>query len=388
MSDVDLIFVALISLYLIETMFWLKPGSLAFSRVWGRFRSPLSPIKLIGNDAGTLVLGGPLTSDASFLCEPLPISISPAGVVSFVPAAPLQTERRRHPGAEFSWTELKALRLEDRSLMINQRFVCQPRNARSARYLCDTLLHLADLGDSQRSELIVDLFASTLDLHDTRQRLDLWKQATRRLRLAAGLLFLWTIPLGMALYYELITIPVPRNWQVLIFFLAILAVLWGWAIIESYFAHRELLPEDASGRSLLLFTSLVSPVVPMRNADRLARELFLFVHPLALAAAINNQPILEVAARDTVRDLKYPLFPEMPDPISEAGRSIIDWSNSITTTQVKQLMSELNIDFNQMLAAPPRVNPQAQSYCPRCHDDYTVAAAFCSRCGDRPTIRY
>ena len=55
----------------------------------------------------------------------------------------------------------------------------------------------------------------------------------------------------MALYYELITIPVPRNWQFLIFFLAILAVLWGWAIIESYFAHRELLPADASGPALL-----------------------------------------------------------------------------------------------------------------------------------------
>lgn len=388
MSDVDWIFVALIGLYLIETVFWLKPGTVAFTRFWGRFRSPLSPLKLIGNEAGTLVLGGPLASDASFLCEPLPLSLSPQGVVSFVSAAPLQPERRRHPGAEFSWSELKDLRLDERTLMVNQRVVCQPRSARSARYLCDTLRHLAELASPQRDDLLVDLIASTLDHQDVRTRIGEWRSTTQRLRLASVLLFLWTIPLGIVAYYELVPIPVVRNWRFVGLFLAILAVLWGWAILESFYAYRKLLPAERSGRSLLMFTSMVSPVVPMRNADRMARELFLFVHPLALAAAIDDKQLLELCVRETIRDLEFPLCPELPPKLTESGRSIVEWSNSVMIAQVKQLLGELNLDYDRVLVAPPRVNRQSQSYCPRCHDEYTVAEAFCSRCGNRPTVPF
>ena len=388
MSDVDWIFVALIGLYLIESMAWLKPGSSVFVRFCGTFRSPLSVLQLFGNDAGTLVLGGPLTSDASFICEPLPISIAPEGVVSFVPASPLKTERCPATGLLFTWSELEELRLEEQKLLVNERTVCRPRNSRSAKYLYETLRHISKLGAEKRSGLASHLIASTLNHQDTREQLDQWRRVTRRLRFASALRFLWTLPLGIVLFYELVPLPFKRNWQFTLTYLTILVVLWWWTTLEGFLAHRKLLPFELGGRLKLLFTSLISPVVPMRAADRLGRDLFLFVHPLAFAAAIDDRKLMETCSREIVRDLEFPLPPELPPHSPPASEHVVQWSTSETISEVKQMLSELKIDYDGFLAAPERSDKQSQSYCPRCHDDYHALKANCSRCGNRPTVPF
>lgn len=388
MSDVDWIFVVLIGLYLIESMVWLKQGVTVFSRFFGKFRSPLSSIRLIGNDFGALILGGPMPWDASFLCEPLPISVSPKGIVPFVPAAPLQADRRMATGLFFSWDELKDLRRDEQSLLVKNQFVCKARNNRTAAHLCDTLRHIASLEADQREPLIAYLISESLDQTQISEKYQSWLDNTNRLRLAASLLFFWTIPIGIVLYYNVIPLPIVRDTQFTVAYFAIFAATWLWAILESFLAHRKLVPHDKLGRIKLLFTSMVSPAVPMRAPDRLARDMFLFVHPLAFAAVLDVPNLLQTCAENTVRDITYPRFPELPAGITDQGANVVRWSNQVTEDRLRELLVSLKLDYDQLSTKPVHQAADALSYCPRCHDDFSPIEANCSRCGNRPTVPY
>ena len=394
MSDVDWIFVVIIGLYLIESMVWLKQGVTVFTRFLGKFRSPLAATRLIGNDFGAVVLGGPAPWDASFLCEPLPVSISPEGVVPFVPASPLQPDRRLSTGLMFTWDELKELRKDELTLLVKNQFVCKLRNHRTASHLHAMLRHIANLEPDEREPLVAHLIADALDSQQVGQLYQNWLEQTSRLRWAASLLFFWTIPLGIVLYYNLIPVPFAKDTQFTIAYFAIFAAIWLWAILESFLAHRKLVPHDRVGRYKMLFTSMVSPAVPMRAPDRLAREIYLFVHPLAFAAALRDpilgrDPVLlRVCAENTVRDIEYPRLPELPTGISDAATSVVHWSTQATKAQIRRLLEEAGLDYDQLLARPNHQAADAKSFCPRCHDDFTPVLANCSRCGNRPTIPF
>lgn len=388
MSDVDWIFVVIIGLYLIESMVWLKQGVTVFTRFLGKFRSPLAAIRLIGNDFGALVLGGPAPWDASFLCEPLPISMSPEGVVPFVPASPLQPDRRLATGLMFTWDDLKELRKDELTLLVKNQFVCKLRNHRTASHLHCTLRHIASLEPEGREPLVANLIADALDKREIGECYQNWLDHTSRLRVAASLLFFWTIPLGIVLYYDLIPIPQAKDIQFTVTYFAIFAAIWLWSILESFLAHRKLVPHDRIGRYKMLFTSIVSPAVPMRAPDRLAREIYLFVHPIAFAAALNDPVLLRGCAENTVRDLEYPRLPELPKGISELAASVVNWSTVTTKAQIRRLLEDAGLHYDQLLAPPSYPAAEAKSFCPRCHDDFTAVTANCSRCGNRTTVSF
>lgn len=388
MSDVDWIFVVLVGLYLIESMVWLKQGVTVFTRFFGKLRSPTAAIRLIGNDFGALALGGSLPWDVSFLCEPLPISVSPEGVVPFVPASPLQPDRRPATGLLFAWDDLRKVRRDEHSLLVKSQFICKARNHRSASHLCEMLKHIAGLEPDQREPVISHLIADQLDQTRVSEQYQEWNDRTGRLRLAASLLFFWTLPVGAILYYDLIPLPIERDTEFTVVYFAIFAAIWLWAILESYLGHATLLPHDRSGRWKMLFTSMVSPAVPMRAPDRLAREFFLFVHPLTFAAVLGDPAMLRLCAADTVRDLQYPRMPELPGGIQDSARGVVRWSMETTKTQVEMLLNEHGIDSDSLLTPPAIQAADAQSYCPRCHDDFSPIAASCGRCGNRPTVPF
>lgn len=388
MSDVDWIFVVLVGLYLIESMVWLKQGVTVFTRFFGKLRSPTAAIRLIGNDFGALALGGSLPWDVSFLCEPLPISVSPEGVVPFVPASPLQPDRRPATGLLFAWDDLRKVRRDEHSLLVKSQFICKARNHRSASHLCEMLKHIAGLEPDQREPVISHLIADQLDQTRVSEQYQEWNDRTGRLRLAASLLFFWTLPVGIICYYDLIPIPVPRDTQFTIVYFAIFVTLWLWAILESVIAHVKLLPHDKSGRFKMLFTSMVSPVVPMRAPDRLAREFFLFVHPLTFATVLGDAQILTTCAEETVRDLRFPRLPELPGGISDSARAVVRWSSESTKAQIESLLTEIGNDIQSLAAQPNSQAIDAKSYCPRCHDDFSQLMASCSRCGNRPTVPF
>jgi hypothetical protein len=385
MSDVDWIFIVVTGLYLIESMVWLRPGVLVFTRFLGKFRAPMAAVRLIGNDLGAVILGGPLPWDFSFLCEPLPVSVSPQGVVPFVPAAPLQADRRGATGLMFSWDDLQEIRCEEQSLFVKSQFVCRTRNNRSAKHLCDTLKYIAALAGDDREPLILSLISDPLDQDRVAEQFQGWRERTGRLRLAASVLFFWTIPFGIILYYDIIPLHVVRDTQLAIAYFTIFGAIWLWSIVESFLSHRMLLPYDLAGRYKLLFTSMVSPAVPMRAPDRLARELFMFVHPLAFAHVLGDEAILRKCAEETVRDIEYPRLPDLPMGISSEARNVVQWSTAATSEHVRSLVSKMGLDYEGLVSQPTDYATESQSYCPRCHDDFVPIAATCSRCGNRPT---
>src|SRR5688572_19472712 len=85
MSDVQLLFLVLAALYGWECACWLRRGSVAFTTWLGRQWHEKPPGALIGNSRGGFVFAPPLPPLGTiFTSRPLPLSVSPDGVLAYV----------------------------------------------------------------------------------------------------------------------------------------------------------------------------------------------------------------------------------------------------------------------------------------------------------------
>lgn len=388
MSDVDWIFVVLLGLYLAESFVWLRPGTVAIGTWFGRFRDPGAPFRLIGNDTGVFILGGLAPWDATFLVEPSPLSISVDGVVAFVPSSPLQPDRRSGGAAEFDWRSLNSVTVEGRSVVCGDHLMCVTRSPASARSLASAVVRVAGCSDERRAAAVSELQAQAFDVAAVEELYQRWRSSTRRLRLASSGLFVWLLPFAALIHYGILPLPWERDATFVWSFLGIGLVWWWWAVVEAFVAHRQVLREDYGGRWKLFLSSLVSPPVAMRAADRIARDIPWMIHPAALFKAIGQQGLLEQHAPAMVRDLEYPRLPEvMPEHTADA-RAIIRSSEANTRESLERLLDSCGICYQDALRPPEIEDEAVKSYCPRCLDDYLADDAWCDACGSRPTLLY
>lgn len=386
LSDVEWIFVVLTTLYLVEAVPWIRPGGAPFSSAWGRFRRPGPSPRVVGNDSGGLHTCGLAPFDATFIAESIPVAVAPPGVFGYVSPSPLEIERLPVCETFFTWAELEQLRRCDRDLMVGGQLLCRLRSAATAQCLLRVLRELAATTEEARRPGIERWVASMFDLNATRQSVAAWRSATRILRFSATLLFLWIFPFGLARYYDLL--PGRPDLSTLVLYLAGFFLLWWYTNGLVYLSHRRLQPLERASRWKAVFTAFVSPAVPLRAADHLAREQFALVHPLTLAAALSAPAEIREVVAISLRDLRYPRLPEAPPEASATALATIREYRRIQLQFATRLAEELGFDAESLVAPPVPEHPDSESYCPRCVQEYTRRDAHCLECGNRPTVPF
>lgn len=385
LTDVEWIFVILAVLYLGEALVWVRPGVVPFASRWGALGSSRRPRRLTGNEHGDLVSASLLPFDVTVLSEPLPLSVGADGVVAFVAAAPLQHERRSHSEECFSWDQLSSTTAQGRNVEVGDRLLCTNRTERAAACLAAKLRELAACEPEMRAEQIAAWRAERFDATRVGKRIRSWEEATVAVRIGATLLLFW-LGLGVCLYYG--WLPLAPDAVVVAIYLVIFFLLWWATALVAMLGHRHLYPADRSGRLKQTLYSLLSPAVPLRLADALGRELLEFEHPLAISAAVDSPEQFRILAERVIRDATYPQLPEEPSELSGPACQIVRASRQADLHQLQRLLAARDISQEQLLTPPPSDNPQALSYCPRCHSDFLLPLSHCDTCGSRPTIAY
>jgi hypothetical protein len=222
--------------------------------------------------------------------------------------------------------------------------------------------HAAELGalcralaaDGADVEALLDAaMARSLDIDSLETRHALVSEATRWLAKLSdvSVLALFALLPGMSLWLG--------GERALMFFapgyLALhLAGMWLLAR-----AHRRLHPDSAGERFEAIFAASLYPPLLLRGAQDLRRRELSGFHPAAVAVAAL--------------------------PADSALDCLREWITRARTEReragITDLIERLGSTTEQLLAAPPRSDPMAMSYCASCRTEYRLASGCCSDCG-------
>ena len=384
LSDVDWIFIVLAALYLSEMLVWARPGTSAYASSWGLFRGHFRARRLIGNDHGDLLIGGPAPFDVTLLHETLLLSLSDEGVVAFVAEAPLLRERPPQSEKRFLWSQLVDAHAVDLEVRVSDGRVCLAGSKRGANRLAAKLRELSRTPDDSRSSQIEHWRKQRHSVEAATERWNAWTESTLALRIGATLLFIWMFPIGLVLNYGWAYVQ-PDRWIVMAY-LVILFLLWWINALVAWFSHQYLYPERRSDRWKQLAYSLLSPAVPLRLADSLGRDLFGWTHPLAISAVIDTRERFTSIAGVVLRDASYPRLPEEPQVADDEARAIIRASRDADRRCLVEILKSQQVDEQVCLAEPDIEDEATVSYCPRCLQEFVVATAQCESCGQRQSV--
>lgn len=395
LSDVVWIYLILTGLYFFESLAWVSSGAVAIRSYFGRFHCPTRTHRLLGNDAGYLPAFGVLPIDATLIVEACPISVARDGVYGYVAASLVGVDAGVDGGVaswlHCPWGRVHELKVFERELRLDGRMLCRLSTAESARRLLTALKEIAGEPESNREAAIERFVARQFDCQPIRDRVEAWRRVTKSLRVISLLLLFWIYPIGIARYQG--WLPGFSDVETLGIYLAVLMLLW-WACAGLLFrSHRTLYATERLQRWKLLLTSLVSPAAAMRATDHLARRLIDLSHPITVAAVVCSGDEVSRWAGRTARDMMFPKPPQSVPPESqyasdETAMAIVREYRERSYAALLTFAHERGFDLEPYLTPPLREDAQAVSYCPRCHQEFSVVGSECGQCGDLPTVEF
>ncbi len=390
LNDVEQICLVIAVLYLIESCSWVRRGAVTFSSFAGRFPSFWQRFSPLSNEVGRVVLAGPLPGDASFVCQAIPVSVTADGVVGFLAQSPTEIRRPQQFERFFDWQALGEVRATDRQVRVHGDLLCIVHSENSARQLVGRLAVLAAMDPAERARHINDWIWSDFDLTGTVARIETFRAGTTRLRRTAMALFVWLLPVGLLLHYGVI--PGISRPSVLTAYLAITFALWWWTVRNAWQCHRRLFPEGRRGCFRLAVTGLISPGVALRAGNHLARELFEFLHPATLAAALLAEPAFREFAGRVWRDMEHHACPHVPSCAGTKGHvaraaAIVAEHTARNRRFFLNLLAQTSIEISDLQTVPVGAAAGVAAWCPRCLSEFALAEASCPDCGDRPMAR-
>jgi len=385
LSDVALIYIVLVVLYLVESAPWVRPGCTALSTFLGRVRNPANNKKIIGNDAGYLGTFGLVPFDATIIAESCPISISIAGLVGFSSASAIGGDRPPCTETTCSWDDVKSLRQDQREIWLKDRLLCRLGSVVTATELLGHLQAIATQKAENRADAIASFAASLFDTNYVQARIDLWTMATKHVKKWSFILFVWIFVVGVIRYHGLV--PGFSDAGTLWAYLAALLIVWWTNNTLQFFAHRKLYPTAKADRWKTLFTTMVSPAATLRATDHLARNLVGLKHPLAVAAIMCSKPELTELTAAVLRDLCYPKVPEIASDDQDTILIVSSFRSTIKAA-IAKFAANSEITCELANSAPSRHDAGSLSYCPRCLQEFSVSDAQCTMCGNRSAIPF
>jgi len=361
MTDEQTLFAVFTLFYLVECLFWLPLGTVVLS-TWTVRRgwTASHPSPLVSTGAKGVTMAWPLPPLGSLLvAQPWPVIPDAAGLW----VGPGQL----HEGKRLEWTAIRP-KQEERTVTLAPGVELQCTSAGEAQWLMEFLRKAAADSETERGQTLETFWRSSLSLPRARA-------AVRRYRLAASSL---RMPCLGVLLISFGWIPLlfwrfgGSSWRVLAGFASLLLMTTMVALIWRHLDFR-LFPNSRRKRWAQMLHLVFMPAHTIRAHDLIGAEVLAGLHPLPAASRVLKPAAFKALASQTWLAWK---FRPASDPLLAAA--------AVVLPRLEACCRRLGLSVADMEAAPARQGTAA-SYCPRCHSQFSLAAATCGNCGDIPT---
>jgi hypothetical protein len=379
MTDFDAFLLLLPLIYLSDCIWLVHRHELVFTALpWGwRF---LLPSTIAGtSNRGTVMLNPIPPLGFSFVCSPLPVSLSPDAALAFVTCSLQDQVEPDQPRRLCKLDTIKTIASADAAVVIDGRPFVTCSSPAVAQLTTTALSRVQQAPRSQRSKVIEKVLAESLDLAAVRKAVTRLRQRTRTLRVLCNLLFLLllvVLPLTFARLYLL--------WYAALL-VGVLVTLVAAILILFFREHRSSAPDQRRYRVESVIVMSLCPPLAVRALDLLSRHLLSRFHPLAVAAVLTDRQRFESLARQVLLDLGHPLPHDLSEP---EQRETEAFHRGLLLRLLQELVENQGADPDALTAPPLPANEACKWYCPRCHSQLTVERAECPDCGPIPLQRF
>jgi hypothetical protein len=380
LGDGEQILLVLAIVYISECACWLPQAAVCFSATWRQYRT-LRAAAFLRNDRGGLVFFGLTPFSRPLICQPWPLCMSPDGIR--VGPDPFGTIE---PGPPFghphvAYDEIRSVERRHLELLINARPAVRCASTEIARLLAESLPNIVNAPRAEREAAVDAILFGTTDTNAIRSRLTLLRTEGFVLTIASTSFFLYTFLLG----YLLLCVPQGLPYQDWIYFGGLTAS-WLVTVFCFWLAHRRIFPGQNRERRQRIAMMLLVPTEAMRAPATLSRNLLLNFHPLAVAAVLCSPHTFGALAKSTLLSLNH-LARCGVSAERENEDATSAWFYARMLHHLTNVVRQRGLQSVDLLRAPAP-DPDALSYCPRCHAQFVVASGVCRECRNLPLIGF
>jgi hypothetical protein len=366
----------LLLLYVAECAVWVPAGSVAFRLPF----NPKRPIQMITKlrpvrrSGITFAYPFSLRSEV-MICSPLPLLLSPGGIVAD-PGVVAGLTR----GEFVPFDEMLRIEPELRTLLVNGKAFVTTASEVEATELAELLKRVRKRKLKDRASEIEKVLDHTLDPDGAYSRLKEYTDRTSDLRLdlLGLLLVIFVISPILVLRWGLVAM-----WPFLLAYLVLNVSLIAWDFRR---ANRELFPMTGLTRWSSITMIMLSPPAALHATKYLARDIGYGYHPLAFAASrCSNREFRELASW-VLRDVMF--VPDTDESLDRRSADCVQWFRSRFQNAVLALVHKHGINPNELIAPPSRESERVQSYCPRCLSQFVISDGACTDCDRIPLLPF
>jgi len=365
MTEVQLLFLVLAGVYLLQCIGWAPLESEVFRIGW-RFRTSLLPQGL-GMRFGhhqVFFLNPFLPLSGAIVCEFFPsVGTSKEGTPaqSNLPRSDEVTGRRT---IRLSAQEKLQVQSAGKEVRSAGHLLFTAHSEAYATFLATVLDHVRKRSPQDRDRAFEREFEKMFDTKKIALRLEEYRAHTTFLRTACVLLFVFLFFLAPVLIRLR---GLERIWPILLAYL-IWSLAWiGWSFLR---AHRALYPGQKEGRWQQVMALALSPFSAIRANDVLLRDLFCDFHPVAVGYVLLPKEESRVLAE---RILRQSLFRMESDATS---------SDSAMRRILQAFLAKIEMPPEELLRPPLRESENCLAYCPLCLAQFVLPEGECPDCGD------
>jgi hypothetical protein len=365
MNDVQVLFLVLAAVYLLQCIGWAPLESEVLRLGW-RFRAKILPegqqLRFGQHKLFFLNPFSPLAG--AIVCDLFPSvrSVAQGSSTEANPSKPREVTGR--PTILLSVQEKQQVQSAGKEIRSAGGVLFTAHSEAYASFLAVVLDRVRKRLPQDRDRAFEREFEKMFDTKKVALRLEEYQTHTTFLRTACVLLFVFLFLMAPVLIRLR---GLERIWPVLLAYL-IWSLAWiGWSFLR---AHRALYPDQKEGRWQQVMVLALSPFSAIRANDVLLRDLFCAFHPLAAANVLLSKKDFRVEAE---RTLRRSLFRTDQDVTS---------SDTAMRRALQAFLMKTGMPPEQLLNPPHRESENCQTYCPLCLAQFVLAEGECPDCGD------
>jgi hypothetical protein len=365
MTEVQLLFLVLAGVYLLQCIGWAPLDSEVLRMGW-RFRAKHLPHGLLMRfGRHRLFFLNPFSPlSGAIVCEFFPPvrSSKEESLEKSSPSKPDEFISRRI--IRLSEQEKHQVRSAGKEVRSSGRVLFTAHSEAYSSFLAGILDRVRKRFPQDRGGAFEREFEKMFDTKKIALRLEEYQGQTVFLRTACVLLFVFLFLMAPVLIRLR---GLERIWPFLLAYL-VWSLAWiGWSFLR---AHRALYPELKEGRWQQVMVLALSPLSAIRANDALMRDLFCDFHPLAVGHVLLSREEYRVQADWHFRQALFRM----------------DWNLSSSDAPMLRVLQtflmKIGLPPEELLAPPPRESQNCQTYCPLCLSQFVIAEGVCPDCGD------
>ena len=346
MSELALLFVVVVGLYVFQCIFWVPLQAVVFRiRVFGKGRR--AHRRFAWNALNIAGSGSSLLPAGSLLVVNWPAAaVSPDGLS-------LKTTEGPTP-----WNRV-ALKRAGSRLLCEGTVVLQGPAAQLKEFE-EMTARLASAKSKAHPQIIERWLRKSLDLEAAKARVGRFRRESRLLAVLACMELLLLFGVTPYLFDRLGTRAIlPAVTAVLTTSLAI--------TIEFWVLHKRFYRKESDSRWTSALTILFSPISAIRAMDGVARDLLAGYHPVVAAAALCSPEEFAAFAGEQLRQLSF-------------SADAHGWYAGKLKDGLEKVVAQAGLSAEKLMA-PPEREDDCRFYCPRCLAQYVATRAACADCG-------